>query len=186
VSLLDKNQNYYFTEKKWKNLDSHNIYDELGKIIGKVEFPLANQISILEPNKKLVCNIFRKGKIFPKYEMTDSKENQNLVFKIKKSGKLEKRNIRIEKNKDLILEAKISGHWGLDISDKKGNKIGAFARLDHAFMPTQLNLDLENAYGFQTIDESYDKKILSGFFIVILDSISESFFVDKLEKYFHE
>ena len=171
-------------EKNWKRLDHRYIYDELGNIIGKIRFPSPKEISVLEPNEEEIFIVEKKGMFRPSYEMRNNKRKTELIFKIKKFGKLDKRKISME---SLIgnefLEARIGAYWSLEIKDRKKNQVATFTKLSQAFMPTNLNLNFENAYGFETIDPLYNKKFLVSFFVVILDAISEKFFIDHVEKY---
>ena len=178
MSLLDPNHDHYFIETKPLNIEIEEIYDEHNANIGHIKrIPKSNEISVLESDNKLLFNLKRGGWLGADYEMKDIVGNQIAEFKIK-GGKASNRKISMESvDKKYNLIARESGvGWQFEITEGNGRKVAVYAWLEHAFVPSELKIDIEKSFGLQVINQSYERKFLVGFFVVLVDGIFENFF----------
>ena len=190
MTLLDTNHDHYFIETKPLNIEIEEIYDEHNDNIGHIKrIPNSKEISVLESDGKLLFTLKRGGEwLGPDYEMKDVDGNQVAEFKIKKGKAASKRKISMksaDKKHNLIARESGAG-WQFEVIESDGSKVAGYAKLDHAFVPSELKLNIEKSFGLQVTNQSYERKFLVGFFVVLVDGIYEHFFEDWVEKWFGE
>ena len=179
--LLEQDYRLLIAEIKGvKNFDQVNLFDKQGNVIGKIIYPSVRKILISESNEKEIFSIIRTGSFKIGYELRDLNGDVKAVFKFKKRGSLDKRNIVMNyDNGSKNLTGTIAGEWAIEITDESKKIVAKFMRLRDTFMPQISNLDFQNPFVFELVDSSFDKKFLVGFFVVLLHELTDGFFVDK-------
>jgi len=180
MSLLDSNHDHYFIETKELNFEIEEIYDEHNNNIGHIRRNVnSKEISVLESDGNLLFTLKPGGWLQSDYKMIDVQGNSVAGFKIKK-GKASKRKITMKTVDNHQLVARETGPgWHFEITDENGSRVAVYSKLDHAFVPSELKIDIEKSFGLQVINQSYERKFLVGFFVVLVDGIFENFFEDR-------
>ena len=181
MALLEQDNRFLIAEIKGvKGIDPVNLYDKQGKVIGKIIYSGLKKISVLDTNEKEVFSIAGTGSFKIGYELRDLNVDTKAVFKLKKSGPLDKRKIVMKYDNDSKnLTGRITGTLGIQITDESKKIVANYSRLRESFMPKISNLDFQNSFGFELLDSSFDKIFLVGFFVVLVSEITDSFFEDK-------
>jgi len=168
MTLLESSIKYYFVEKKGKKLESTDIFNENGSVIGKInKDEESKEISVHESTGELVFRLISRR--FPrKYELYETGDNPVAQFKIKKDEVLMK-----IVNSTTLLKAE-GEFFHFDISENKGKILAHASALSQVFLEPKLPMDFTKAYVL-TIEDSFERKFLISFFVFLLGNITEKF-----------
>jgi len=172
MTLLDPNRKCYFVVKtKLKK----GIFDENGKLIGRIRHSiLKHNFKIEEIDHTPLFSIQRKIRITdPVFEIKDSAEKTLGKVKIKTKFTT-KPNLSLKDKEGNVVLYNHGGNvdgWG-DIDDHFGKHVGRMSDADLWFSkPKASELDKNWTIGLSIVDQSFDRKVLLGFFISWVESI---------------